>query len=89
MTYFIEVTQFYIDNSTREDPLGCPVANAVVRETGIGGVCADLERLDVPGCRTAFLPTRVCDWIERYDAGKPVKPIRFSVELEPTETEGS
>jgi len=80
----IYVTQDDIATGCRFSPELCPVALALSRaglfHFGVFGTAFLLEAHD---CEPALLrlPRLVADWIASFDAGRPVGPVKFDIEL--------
>lgn len=75
-----------IDYATWKMCTLCPIAKELDRITGQPWVVYENEA--VPLVRTGDktyprvrLPVQVADWIRRGDAGEPVEPIEFTVEI--------
>jgi hypothetical protein len=80
----IEVTQSNIARGTQGDPCACPIALAF-RDTGR---LATVNTVDVIiDARIAMLPDEAVRFIEDFDAGYPVAPFSFEIELPFTESE--
>lgn len=80
----IEVTEKHIKKGNPEDPFNCPVALAVraVTKKPIVGVVEDRIILadDEYSDQTKFVvPKKVTRFIERFDDGKSVQPLSFSL----------
>jgi hypothetical protein len=77
----IEVTQEDIDNGKRRRCRHCPVALALRRFTRSVWVADQsyLHNLDLQ--KEIGTPNRVSFFIEEFDAGKPVKPFTFKIDL--------
>lgn len=79
----VEVTQEDIDQGQRCSCRGCPVALALERATGIswlvdgGCIYVDWRSFQV----FAVLSPEVRAFIHRFDCGKPVQPITFTLEV--------
>jgi hypothetical protein len=86
-TVTISVTQDDIDSGERMDPARCPVALAVTR------ILKDGYRAGVGLCTVGILDNRhdqvdistlsqaVSDFISDFDAGVPVEPFTFTIEI--------
>lgn len=75
----IQVTQQEIDNGTRQKASCCPVALAVSLATQRDArVTADTIRF---GWKVYITPEPAASFIEAFDAGEPVSPFEFELEL--------
>ena len=80
----IHVTQDDIASGCRFDPQLCPIALALSRaglyHFGVFGAAFLLEANDRDP--TLFrLPKWLSDWIASFDAGRPVQPVKFDIDL--------
>lgn len=79
-TKTITVTAEDIRDGIVGDGDDCPIAHAAKRAFRIEcATCGD-DVLEV-GYDSFPLPKRACEFIERFDARKPVKPFSFRVKL--------
>ena len=85
-TMTVTVTQDHIDHGERQSGASCPIARAITRrmpqwtqvdvgETMFTFFPASGERDE------AFLPEEACQFIARFDEGKPVEPFAFTLDL--------
>lgn len=77
--FTIEVSKKDIENGIREDPHNCPIANAVRKKFNIRikhDVCVDwsVRIKDIHYKNTG----RTMIFINKFDAGKKVKPTKFT-----------
>lgn len=83
----IAVTQRDIDESDPADPFSCPVACAVRRRIDSSAYIVTVvdsvrfRRPDSRRCYRSRLSAAVDKWITRFDDDKPVKPIRFYLNI--------
>lgn len=85
----IKVTQQHIDNGIRAVSTRCPIALAVtdsglIKKPNIVSVGPTyIHELDEQGfkCRVAIVTLKIGDWMDKFDAGKLVKPFEFSMVL--------
>lgn len=76
----IYVTRNDIAEGDRDSCLSCPVALAVSRAFGQPQVWCSNYGVTVGG-QSASLPSRIAEWIRRFDEGKTVTPTRFALRL--------
>ena len=82
----IEVTQEHIDNGVRKDAGCCPVGLALkdagVQDPDVQRSFARWEEVSGEWRRTKLpeLPAAAQLFIERFDAGEPVRPFTFRLE---------
>lgn len=80
----IEVTQEDIERGKRCDGLICPISQAVKRATG-NTVCVSQNYFFLLSRASSMddfkLPQPAIDFIAAFDAGQPVEPFSFEVEV--------
>jgi hypothetical protein len=78
----IDVTQSDIDGGMHSSA-GCPCARAGRRLPGLQGIRfgAYAWAFDMSFLPSWQLPSLVRDWIHDYDAGRPVKPFSFDLDI--------
>jgi hypothetical protein len=85
---WFQMTQEHVDGGQRSDPFFCPVASCL-RQNGYPHVSVGRtswrptvkHREGRSRGRSRGLPKYVTNWIERFDAKKPVKPLRFRLKV--------
>jgi len=82
MTYTIHVTQDDIKQGCPQEFWRCPIAHAMARAIGepIGVRHAWYRKSDL--FAPNWLPQRAVRFVDRFDAGLPVKPFQFTVETD-------
>ena len=75
----VKVTAPLIRRGQPKDTQSCPVALAVRRAIKKPEVMVDDEVTWDEGF--VALPARIRRWIQRFDLGKPVKPIEFTLRI--------
>lgn len=74
----IHVTADDIARGARGNSRCCPVAVAILRQTGHPcGVTA--SRMENPDGGRLVTPDAVADFVEAFDAGRPVGPFAFEI----------
>ena len=71
----IHVTQEHIDTGKQESCIECPIALAVYDAIGL---CVNVDPQFA--CSTSK-PKTIRRWINRFDDGRAVRPIDFTLEL--------
>jgi len=82
----ITVTKEDIEYGQRRDPENCAIARALVRAglDHFGVMGPSVMVADGWGRLTSLrLPEEVSDWIFNFDAGNPVEPLHFKINLPP------
>lgn len=77
-TFTIDVTQDDIDNGVAFDAMQCPVAKAMQRHwpyAAVDGKCCWPTHDRKP------LPKKALRFVDRFDAGKAVKPFKFKLKV--------
>lgn len=74
----VEVTEEHIRKGKRRKPNGCPVTRAL-RAAGFKRPFVADDYWEASNHWEDDLPLKVQLFIERFDAGKPVKPFFFTV----------
>lgn len=76
----ITITNQNITNGRRDDPNYCPVALAITETSGrvptVNGMSVNFDGY------LRYLPSPIQRWIEMFDAGQPVEPTAFDLDLE-------
>lgn len=76
----VEVTADDILRGRARDCKGCPVARAISRALGVAASVGSMSFfLGESPCLP--LPAPVLEWVGDYDAGRPVAPLSFLLEL--------
>ena len=82
MKFTIDVTQEDINDGKQKSYWKCPIALALKRKTGkdyfvsyMVSLSNDIESKLVP------IPPLAADFIRAFDAGRPVHPFTFEIEL--------
>lgn len=78
----IDVTQTDIDSGTRRSIASCPLARALTRAFGRPVGAEDVVIDFNKGWRIASLPKRAIAFRNNFDAGRPVMPFEFEIEVE-------
>ena len=76
----IKVLKEDIRKGKRQNAQYCPIARAIKRKTKRGDVMVDSRRV-MFGWMTFEMPVRAENFIMNFDAGKPVKPFQFELEV--------
>jgi len=80
MTCHIHVTKGDIKHGIRQDPFRDPISRAIFRRTG-EHVFVGTSFIEI-GNNWPPVVGIVKEFIERFDAGKKVKPFRFEINIE-------
>lgn len=83
MKYTIQVTNAHIQNGIKGNCKHCPVALAVMEITH-GEVLVGNDKLAAKindNNHWAYTPDNVNDFVYDFDAGMPVQPFTFEIEL--------
>jgi len=80
---FLSVTRDDIAAGARSDPVGCPVALSLTRVLGRMAFVTRDEICSVDGGFRYKVPPALRDWIEAFDGGRRVHPIRIKLLLTP------
>lgn len=81
MKLAVIITQEDIDKGEPVRSTLCPIARAATRAAGAPmAMGADVLR-EEEGLRAAIVPYKVVQWRRNFDAGQPVQPMEFEVEL--------
>lgn len=76
----INVTQKDIEEGRRCSAFDCPIARAAKRHTGLEAVVTDDVELTGPHLFSRwYLPLKATDFIQAFDARKPVSPLSFRI----------
>ncbi len=79
----IKLTQSHIDAGVKGDCGSCPVALAVMEATGAKEAGVAGGSMWIEGYRLiTSTPAAIRDFIDAFDAGRPVEPFEFDIELE-------
>jgi hypothetical protein len=84
MTLHVDVLQHHIDAGVRRDCRLCPVAMALQRATGEAWRVSEKRAVLRRGSATPIrvrIPVNVTSFIRRFDAGEPVAPFEFTIEV--------
>ncbi|MCY4259166.1 MAG: hypothetical protein OXC91_02725 [Rhodobacteraceae bacterium] len=75
----VEITSGCILQGTENEPNSCPVAIGMRRK----GVLCEVHPCDIrfPDGTSVPTPTAVHDFVRRFDAGLPVEPFNFEIEV--------
>lgn len=80
-TVTIDVTQEDIDAGSPNRCRSCPVARAVHRATGKPHIVVTRNEILLSGWGRFPLPAIAAEFISEFDAGRPVSPFSFTLDL--------
>jgi|GEM_PF-2774964 len=83
----VKVTQALIDTGKRHNSDSCPIANAVRGQCGVQAIRVDefsisfLVGNEIRDFRHCVLPHSAVTFVAAFDAGEPVQPFEFELEV--------